>query len=444
MFRKVLMLTAVVLVFSACEVEAAVIDSNWVGGQQGQWNQASNWNPATVPDNGGDTFAVTIDSGSNGVDWVEVGLQQWRTIDQLDCYGEVELGAWTPNWMQLTLVGPNGLTNYGDLEIGQININGNVTNYGDLEFWEHINIHGNLINHAGGTLVFDDHDVDIEGADGGVGGVVENDGVIICTRGGGPTEEVLLNNRGSIQLFNGHFSNEGVFDNNSTGHIEGWGDINSSQLIRNKGTLFASSGVLFLSSQGAMTNTGTLGNKPLGSLHIKPAEDVNNQGTIEVNGGGGVAFDCNVVNDPNALIQLRGGFLAASNITQKAGATFEGFGGITGNVVIEPNSASEPNSIIRLTGPTNIVGDVNIESGATLEISDGTTLVTGDCVCNNGTIRMVGGRIIIQGDFTNDNCNIIWQPGTYANAADFNLDGLVNFKDFADFADTWLWESAWH
>jgi len=38
----------------------------------------------------------------------------------------------------------------------------------------------------------------------------------------------------------------------------------------------------------------------------------------------------------------------------------------------------------------------------------------------------------------------IWEPGIYTNAADFNLDGQVNFEDFAYMADTWLWQTAWH
>jgi len=76
-----------------------------------------------------------------------------------------------------------------------------------------------------------------------------------------------------------------------------------------------------------------------------------------------------------------------------------------------------------------------------LEISDGTTLITGHTTCN-GTIHIKGGRIIPQGGLSGA-CNIVWEPGTYANVADFNLDGTDNFKDFADFADTWLWRSAW-
>jgi hypothetical protein len=163
--------------------------------------------------------------------------------------------------------------------------------------------------------------------------------------------------------------------------------------------------------------------------------DVNNAGIVEVNAGGGVAFDCNLVNEPNGVIKLLGGTLAATTITQKADANFAGFGGISGDVVIDTNG------IIKLTGPTNIVGDVEIRDGATLKISDGLTLITGQTVCN-GTIYMKGGYVIPQGGLSG-NCNVIWEPGLYTNVADFNLDGQVNLKDFAYFADTWLWQTAW-
>ncbi|HLB74809.1 MAG TPA: hypothetical protein VJJ98_12375 [Sedimentisphaerales bacterium] len=39
------------------------------------------------------------------------------------------------------------------------------------------------------------------------------------------------------------------------------------------------------------------------------------------------------------------------------------------------------------------------------------------------------------------NCDIKWEPGLYNNIADFNLDGNVNFADYAHFADTWLWQA---
>ena len=442
MFRKSLFLTAIVAIFSfCCQTEAAQIDSTWVGDSEDNWGQSSNWAPAIVPDNNAtNTFAVTINAGGG---YVRIGLLQWRTIDQLDCYGEVELQNYTSNWVKLTLVDPNGLTNYDYLVIeGEgFEIAGNVTNTAGatLEL-EDMDIEGDLYNQAGATIeAFDEVCVD--------DGAVENAGSMTVTPAGKlKVEGGALHNIGQINIYGGEcIVYDDILDNNDTGLINGFGVIYADQLLRNKGQIIAYGGSLAIASEGPLTNTGVLGNHPLSSLHIKLAVDVINNGTIEVNAGGGVAFDCNLINEPNNLlsepngvINLLGGNLAATTITQKAGAVFQGFGTITGGVVIEPNG------LIELTGPTNIVGDVTIDPNATLEISDGTTLVTGDCACNNGTIHMIGGRIIIQGTFTNDNCNIIWEPGTYTNAADFNLDGTVNNKDLAAFAATWLWQAAWY
>lgn len=433
MFRKVLMLTVVVLVFSACQAQADQIAVSWDGGGDGQtWADPYNWNPDIVPDNGANTYAVTINAGG----YVWVGLQQSRTIDQLDCYGEFKLHKQTSDWVELTLVDPNGLTNYGKLGIegcywGQICINGNVTNTtgAELELCP-VDIKGDLYNLANATI-----EVELEND---IYGDFENAGILIILHASDLWCDSNLYNNGQINLYGGECGVDQILDNNSTGVIKGFGVLYTDQLLQNKGKIYAYSGSLAISSEGPLTNTGTMGNMPSASLHIKPAADVNNNGTIEVNAGGGVAFDCNLVNEPNGVIKLLGGALAAATITQTADANFAGFGSITGDVEIDANG------VIELTGPTNIIGDVEIASDATLEISDGTTLVTGDCVCNNGTIRMVGGRIIIQGDFTNNDCNIIWEPGTYTNVADFNLDGLVNFKDFADFADTWLWQASWY
>jgi len=435
MVRKVLILTAVTLVFSAYEVQAVVIYSNWVGGEQGEWGNASNWDPNIVPDNIGlTTFVVTIDGGINGSD---VGLRQRRNITQLDCYGVVEVAIWPHDWqnehVELTIY--NGLTNYGDLLIegdGQwFTINANVTNTAGAWFeLGNVEINANLYNLAGATIEVECEN-DVEGD-------LQNHGTLIVPHASDLLVDGNIRNTGLIQLFDGECGAGEILDNNSTGVIRGFGILFVEQLLHNKGEISAYGGSLVVLSEGPLLNSGLLSNYPLSSLHIKPATDVNNFGTIGVHSGGGVAIDSNVVNKPNATILLLGGTLAAVSITQSAEANFTGFGVITGDVVIESNA------IVKLTGPTNVVGDVEIGTGATLEISDGTTLITGHTTCNNGTIHMKGGRIIIQGDFTNNNCNIIWEPGTYTNVADFNLDGTGNFEDFADFADTWLWQASWY
>jgi hypothetical protein len=449
MFRKVLMLTAIVLVFSVCNVQADVIHSTWVGGESGMWETASNWNPAIVPDNSvTDTFVVTIDAGAGRV---EVDLNQNRTIDTLTCYGNVELEGPGWDWVNLIMDEPNGLINHGVLEI---------TAYG-LELFK---IHGDVTNDS--NAVFDLWGAEIEGdvynqtqacmevwGEVNVKGHLENFKDALIKIGTNHELEVdqHLYNAGGIRIYGGGCGGE-ILDNNSTGEIRGFGVVYGGKEIRNKGTIYANAGSLVIASvtNGLLLNSGVIGSAPGASLHVEHIAplhmmdvgllpDVNNFGMIKVNAGGSVVFDSNLNNEPKATMNMLGGTLAALIITQAAGATFDGQGNIsTENLVIETDG------IIRLTGPTNVFGDVQIDPNATLEISDGTLLITGHTTCNNGTIHMIDGRVICQGGLTNNNCNIFWEPGTYTNMADFNLDGTVNFKDFAYFGDTWLWQADWY
>jgi hypothetical protein len=434
MFKKTFILIAALLLFTPCVAQAFLIGSNWVG-TEGIWGNANNWDPNIVPDNDEfNIFIVTIDANESEV---EVGLQQSRTIGTLDCYGDVGIEKWTPNWVELTI--NNGLTNYGVLDIENLEICGNVTNTTGAEMnLIDVEIEGILLNSIGAEMEVEG-EVKVGAEDDGNGGsaglYVENAGSVIVYASSDFWGDFYFNNTGQVNIYGGQCGSDEVFDNNSTGVIKGFGVLYADQLLRNKGTIYAYGGSLAVSVEGPLLNSGTLGNNALSALHIKPAVDVNNFGTIEVRAGGGVAFDCNLVNEPNAVIELLGGTLAATTITQSADANFAGFGGITGDVVIAPNG------LIELTGPTNIIGDVTIGAGATLEVSDGTTLITGHTT-NNGTIRMIGGRVICQGGLTN-NGNVEWLAGDFSNAADFNLDGTVDMRDFAEFADVWLWQASW-
>ena len=291
MLRKLFMLTTIVFVFSAHAVEADVIHSTWVGGEEGDWGQASNWSPNTVPDNSSSrTYAVTIDAGSGEV---SVGLQQQRTIDRLDCYGEVGLTSWS-GWRNLTLIDVNGLTNYGELEIyQQVDIQGNVTNTAGAELYlEESYITGNLHNLAGGVIKFEMLN-DLEEGD------LQNEGTINIMHASDLLCEQQVSNYGTINLYSGELDVDygiGILDNNSTGVIKGFGVLHTRSLLQNEGQIIAFGGSLTILSEDSIANTGTLANKAVSSLHIKPVVDVNNLGTIEVNAGGGVAFDCNMVN----------------------------------------------------------------------------------------------------------------------------------------------------
>ncbi len=437
MSRNVLMLTVTLSILFVSELQATHYNSSWVGGSWGQWETASNWNPAIVPENGADTFSVTIDADGGKV---KVELQNSHTINTLACRGNevvfegvgltpVTLTLADPCYAPLTDGGEFGIIGWG-LEIFEIN--GNVMNSsgGLMDFWGG-RIEGDLLNPIGGTIETN--------GKVGIEGNCENAGLIIVAPYHEFEVDQLLNNTGKIRILGGGCSGREILDNNTSGEITGFGLLYGGECLTNNGTIRATGGSITAATGNQLSNHGLISNAAMASLnvmHIALTADVNNNGTIEVNAGGGVAFDCNLVNEPNGVINLLGGTLAATTITQSADANFAGFGGITGDVVIDPNG------IIVLTGPTNIVGDVSIQANATLEISDGITLVTGHTT-NNGTIHMKGGRLIPQGGITN-NGTIIWEPGLYNNIADFNLDGAVNLEDFADFADTWLWQTAWN
>jgi len=457
MFKKKLFLAAVLSTLLACNSQAEVIHSTWVGGERGHWSDYTKWDPAIIPFNtASQQFFVTIDSNSIGPEGVEIFLDCSGCIppgpgnvvvSQVDCYGKVELTG-----SELTLVDPNGLRNHGCLKL-ELKSWGNVQNSPrGLLLADPMEAHaGNLLNEAGAQI-------QVEGSESldVYEGSIQNFGAILVIPNGEIWAEYKLENSGLIEMYDGECLADQVLHNQTPGIIRGYGAMHSDQLINNAGCIQSLGGSLLLHSRAGfehpytpnwgVINTGRLVNSPGTSLTVVVwVPDVNNQGRIEVNADGSVVFDCNLNNEPNAAISIKGGTLAAKTIRQAAGAKFEGFGSITtACVTIEPNTPSEPNSIIRLTGPTNIVGDVNISKGATLEISDGTTLVTGHCTCTEGTIHMIGGAIILQGGFTNNNCRVIWEPGLYTNVADFNVDGKVNLKDFAYFADTWLWQTAWH
>ena len=412
MFIKTLVLTSLVLVFSACTLQADVINSIWDGGDEGFWRDAKNWEPKIVPDTG-QTFRVTIRTlDLPGDDEYEVTLRENRTIDRLDIYGEVQLQRRVledPCSMvlaieedldlTLTILDPNnGLTNHGVLE-SEVIIQGNVFNQSDACMKGGFDIcDGNLVNHYRGRLEGDDN-IDVHDANIFNYGVAAYEG-----SGGGLWAARRLENHGLLQLHGATCGCEETFANEETGTIKGWGTIDSPYLISNAGHIQSLGGYLVLrslsdfdqepSTNHGLVNTGTITNGPGANVTVMVStEDSRNNGALVVQAGGAIVFDCNLVNEPDAVVQLLGGTLAATTITQKAGATFQGFGGITGDIIIEPNA------VIKLTGPTNIIGNLTIEEDATLDISDGTVLITGDVTCNNGIIQTTtNGTIIIQGE----------------------------------------------
>jgi hypothetical protein len=438
MLRKGSMPTLIVVLLTAANLQAVQISSNWDGGGDNHsWANEYNWNPDIVPDNTEtDSFAVTIDGTPSAVEvWL---LSPGRSIDSLTTSGEVELYG---DWVYITII--DGLTNYGSLEMGDLRILGDITNAaGAMLALDDVDVEGDVYNLPGAGIVISDWS--------GVRGNFANYGwVVSAAPGEFLVDDGTFTNNGMIQMKGGTVGagiSPSLLINGSSGKIWGHGIVVGGVYANNSGAIEATSGNLAVHTEGSIINTGTLSVATGSSLYLEVGTtDVNNAGQVKISHAGVFSVHreplysqpqgCTFYNDPCGTLSMLGGLCAAETIIQKAGATFEGFGGITGDLIIDPDG------IITLIGPTNIVGDVSISPNATLEISDGITLVTGHTLCDNGTIHMKGGRLIPQGGFTNSNCNIIWEAGTYSNVADFNLDGKVNFKDFADFADTWLWQA---
>jgi len=378
-------LTTVLFLFSVCQLQAGIIPSRWIGGAQGDWDDAKNWDPPVVPNNTvWDRFEVSIDSYGYGVA-IGIGDDPSISIDQLECRGDVTLyGPWYP--VKFTLE-KEGLTNYGELDLLRLDITGIIANKreAELDLDEFFSAHGNLTNEPNAEINVKYRYMEIEDAN------IVNEGLICAYLNGVFEAGIEFNNSGRIELFGGGVCG-GIFHNSETGVIEGFGLVDSEQLTVNKGVIYASGGALLIRSAGLITNTGFMGNKPLASLHIWSPADVNNFGPIEINAGGGVACYFNLVNEPNAVITLLNGTLAATTITLKAGSTLKGFGGITGDIIIEPNT------VVELTGPTNIVGNMTIGEDAMLDISNGTVILTGDLTCDNGIIRTTNGTFIVLGN----------------------------------------------
>lgn len=419
MSTKQLCVIAIVLALSACPLQAAVVNSRWIGPDGGEWGNPNNWSPAIVPDNRlGQTFYVMIDARVFTGDELEVTLRENRTIDRLDVYGNVELQRRVRETLEDIIL---AIEEDLDMTLTVSSPGNGVTNHG--AFWSEVIIQGDVVNEAGACLTKGGLDIvggslrnaanasiEVEGETETHDGDILNYGAATFSgSGSGLWAARRLENYGLIQVYGGRCGSDEAVTNEKPGIIRGFGAVDSPQLISNAGLIQSLGGFIILRSlpefgqepgtNHGFANTGTVTNGPGTTITvIVSVEDSANKGTLMVNAGGSIVFDCNLVNEPNAVIRLLGGTLAAKRITQKAGATFQGFGGITGNVVIQPKG------VIKLTGPTNIVGDVTIEEGSMLDITDGTVLVTGLTTCNGGTVRTKGGTIVTQGGMSGGIC----------------------------------------
>jgi len=440
MYQRIIMVIITTLLLSLNQARAAHYNVSWDGGGDGiGWGDKDNWNPDIVPRNSAlNTFDVSISNAHIVLDDYYFDDGYDVNVSSLHIDGDVDL--WS-RFVQVVNVEHSSLSIGANdsLELNDLHVlsNGAASNYGRIDFQHRSMIKEDLANY-GHVNISSISEADIEGQ-------LTNNGTVVISHSGHFNANEGIDNHSQFNIFGGIGVTDDAMNNNATGTLKGFGLFYAEQQIINAGQIVAWGGPLSIATGGALTNTGLIQSTELSPLIISPymagtPVDFHNSGTIDIRTGGGAAFDCNLINDPGATIRFDGGTLAAYNIQQMVDANLVGFGQISGNLLIGPNDI-DSSAIVKLTGPTNIVGDVSIMAGNKLEVSDGITLITGHTTCNNGTIHMVGGRVICQGGLTNNNCNIVWVPGLYTNMADFNLDGKVSFEDFAYFADVWLWQA---
>ena len=454
---------------STSSLYATTYNSAWNNTNGGYWDDNNNWLPQIVPDNDDpDIFIVTINNSGNPE--IKITMEESRTISQLQCWGNVFLWSDLFNYPRLEIVG--GLQNYGGLDIEQLevaaggisnsavlyieavrlygyisnssaatldiedsDIEGDIINYGIIESFD-TELEGEITNNAGARISVRDKFI-VETNDSGLGGNINNQGILMALPSSHFWAEDTFANSGFIKLWGG-LRGENEFINSTGGTINGYGGIAGGTLT-NAGTIIANGGGLELfATASAVVNDGTIICKPGAMIYLTALGtpgDPQNNGYLEINAQATLTADMSLHNNTGAEIYLAGGTLAAPTIHQANGALLTGQGNITGNIIIADNGS------IEFTGPSNVFGDVEIGTDATLEVHDGTTIVTGDIV-NNGTIHMIGGRLICQGTLTN-NGTITWETGPNSNPVDMNLDGQVDLTDLAGFADNWLWQAAW-
>jgi hypothetical protein len=277
---------------------------------------------------------------------------------------------------------------------------------------------GNFINNAGASMQVGGR----IGAGGDEGGGFINNGSLMVTPGGGIDAEDFLINNTHITLYmagavgaGGGDGADGNFTNSAGASITGSGVLYGMGSLTNAGTIKGQYGNLtLLSFTGTITNTGSISNAPGTTLTIDAPAFVH-QGQLTVNAGGAVDVTCAFSDSNGSSIKLLGGILSAPTFTHVAGATLNGFGGITGDFINEGNAV--------FYGATNIAGNVTNAPGAVLLFQNQQSLIDGNVV-NNGTIKTTGTLLAVTGSYSGAGAFISDPSDNYFQDVTIEANGL--------------------
>lgn len=463
--------------------EAAQLDAVWVGGT-GDWNAASNWDPADVPQNGaGGTYNVFIDN-LDIFTASAVTLNVNATVDNLTVDAGDRLTL--PNIRILTLAtGPaaGALTNAGEVSL---NSAGNFT---DIRF------DGGVVTLSGGGTILLSNSannrlmginlgslVNVDNVIRGAGQIgvdataITNSGAIIADQ---PTELVidpsttaLVNTGilraeagGTLRLSNGDFLNAGGVIEAADGSLvllSATGVSGGTLASAGSGAVRAVSGTSLYSTMHTLTNAGRL--EAMNGVDVRLFGDLVNSGTIallssgtatelechdgpvELTGGGIVALGNHV---SNRIIGVNGGSLVnVSNTIRGAGQigvntmAITNMGTITadasvsltldplGSLVNEGTLAAEAGATLRLVNGSfeNDSGRIESRDASAVELSSATVVGGELAATGTGRFRAVSANelngqasaVTLSGPFEIQTAGVVTVRGSLVN--NFRMD----------------------
>lgn len=466
-------------------VTAAQVASAWTAGAVNDvWADNANWDTAVFPNNGSDTYLVSIDSGAGGA---VVSLDVNATIDTLFIGGNDELGI--NNNKSLSIVGPSAgalLTNNGTLSLNSI---GNPSN---------LTIATGSIS-GSGEIVMGNNTQNRLLSDGGTltqlsGHTIRGGGTFLANTGGFVNQGSIIADQTTALTIDPNangFLNEGVFQATGTGGLNFLTGVytNTGQTIdvANGSQLKLNAGVEIIGGNLQTTGTGVIrvvGSTPiLDSVGLFGVLDIQNNTAITVKGfienqdtilmssiGNQTTLNFEGTQTLGGAGQLmmsdNGANRILSNnvvVTNGSGHTIRGAGQLLANtggminngtivaegsvaLTIDPNGLGfENNGTLQASGTGGLTfnGGVYTNTGETIDVADGSFLRIGSGVSMlGGTLTTTGtGQVVtttskpllngvtLDGTFNLTNNTSIEIQNGFTNNGTLNANSIGNTTD---------------
>jgi len=390
--------------FVATPLCAAVVASSWTGaGDASSWSDASNWSPAVVPDNGADTYNVTIGgsaivtvNGTFAISSIAIGGSATVVIPET---GELDLSAnSTIDGLLRLNDGDSSSGNRAVLGVGTLTISGTGTIRADTANFQ------NVIEDVGsGNVLTIGSGISVTTASGAIlrfivdttvnGSMTAADGRIVLDAAVANGGAIAANN-GTVRIGPGHTltGGGGTITLDATGVLELAGTV-ADETIGGSGTIDADGALAKLSNStlngvtalvaadDKLTLAGPITND--GTIRLADADpDTGNRavvsvlGALTIGGTGQIVFDS--AEFQNVFEPAAGG----STLTIGSGQTVTTTAGSIGRFIVD----------------TTIDGSLTAANGTI--VFDAAITNNGTVAANNGTVRVGPGHTLTGGGGT--------------------------------------------